>query len=86
MCTCNGPTLPRGNAKRGPGFLAIAAAKIHFVAATATSMAEGRNIDSDNGEFIANLCIQLGMYVHVLLYFIPLLHRNIYGNGGHGQF
>ena len=69
-----------GNAKCGPGFLATAAAKINFAAATA-DMAEG---GLDNGEFIANSCIQLRMYAHVLLYFIPLLHRNLHGNGSDG--
>ena len=41
------------NAKRGPGFLATAAAKIHSAAAIA-DMAEG---GSDDGEFTATSCI-----------------------------
>ena len=56
--------------------------KIHFAAVQLTEQKElemaegGRNVhESDNSAFIANLCIQLWMYVHVLLYFIPLLHR-----------
>ena len=45
-------------------------------------MPEGRNIqDTDDGVFVANSCIQLSMYVHVLLYFVPLLHRILHGHG-----
>ena len=38
-------------------------------------MAE-RNIDSEDGEFIATWCIQLRIYVHILLYLIPLLQNS----------
>ena len=34
-------------------------------------MAEGRDVNSDDGEFKGSSCIQLGIYAHVLLYFIP---------------
>ena len=47
--------------------------KIYYAAAVA--MAE-RNIDSEDGEFIATWCIQLRIYVHILLYFIPLLQNS----------
>ena len=47
----------------------------YFAAAVAITMAE-RNVDSDDGEFIATWCIQLRIYVHILLYFFPLLQNS----------
>ena len=47
----------------------------YFAAAVAITMAE-RNVDSDDGEFIATWCIQLLIYVHILLYFFPLLQNS----------
>ena len=51
------------HAKFGPGFVAVVAVTFHL--ATATEMAERRNVqDSNDDVFIADSCIQLRIYVH----------------------
>ena len=72
-CACYRPTLASGNVKPGPGFHAIAVAKIHFATATITSMA-GRNVGSDDSEFVTNSCVQLSMYVHLIPYLSTCLN------------
>ena len=56
LCAHNRPIFAHGNAKFGPDFVAVVAVTFHF--ATATEMAERRNVqDSNDDVFIADSCI-----------------------------